>query len=73
MRQRTRKFIGMWVLVAFVIVYSLTAMLLASIILPDKATWVQIVYYMVAGFLWVIPCAPLITWMQKPNPGEEPR
>lgn len=67
MRQRTRKFIGMIVLVTFVIIYSLLAMAIASIVLPDLSRPLQILYYAVAGFLWVLPCAPLVSWMQKPD------
>lgn len=67
MRQRTRKFIGMIVLVAFVIVYSLLAMAIASVVLPNLSRPLQILYYVVAGFLWVLPSAPLVSWMQKPD------
>ncbi len=67
MRQRARKFIGMILLVGFVIVYAFFAMAIASMTLPELSRPMQILYYVVAGFLWVLPCLPLITWMQRPD------
>lgn len=68
MPQRARKLIGTIVLVAFVIVYSLTAMTIAATRLPGTSGFVQFAFYAVAGLLWALPAAGLIWWMQKPNP-----
>lgn len=67
MPQRLRKLIGTIVLVVFVAFYALTAMTLAAAKLPGTPGWVQLVFFVVAGFAWVIPAAPLVTWMQKPD------
>ena len=67
MPQRLRKLIGTAVLVVFVSVYALTAMTVAAAKLPGTSWLVQLIYFMVAGLAWVIPAAPLVSWMQKPD------
>ncbi len=70
MQQRTRKLIGTFALVAFVIVYSLTAMTIAAAKLPGTSGFIQFAYYAFAGLFWALPAAGLIWWMQKPDPVE---
>lgn len=70
MPQRARKLIGTVLLVAFIIVYSLTAMTIAAAKLPGTSGLVQLIYYAVAGLLWAVPAAGLIWWMQKPDASE---
>ena len=67
MPQRIRKLIGTVLLVAYVIVYSLTAMMIAASKLPGTSGLVQLAYYAFAGLFWVLPAAGLIWWMQKPD------
>ena len=67
MHQRLRKFIGMILLVLLVIIYALAAMLIGTAILPGAQKLFQVVYYVVAGFLWIIPAGALIWWMQRPD------
>jgi len=33
--------------------------------------WVQLVFYVVAGFGWVLPLRPLLKWMNANQPPEE--
>ncbi len=67
MRQRTRKLVGTIVLVAFVSLYALTAMTIAAAKLPGAPGLVQLVFYIVAGLVWVVPAAVLVKWMQRPD------
>ena len=67
MRRRTRKFIGTLIMLAFVIVYSLIAMVIAQGRLQDADKFWQGVYYLVAGLAWILPLMPLIRWMEKPD------
>jgi hypothetical protein len=67
MRQRVRKFVGTIVLVILVSVYALIAMTIAAAKLPGTSGLMQFLYFLIAGLLWVIPAAPLVTWMQKPD------
>jgi hypothetical protein len=67
MPQRLRKLIGTLVLVVFVTLYALTAMTIAAAKLPGTSWFVQLLYFAIAGLLWIVPAAPLITWMQRPG------
>ena len=67
MPQRLRKLVGTVALVVFVCLYALTAMTVAAAKLPDASGLVQLLYFTVAGLIWIVPAAPLIAWMQKPD------
>ena len=67
MPQRLRKFVGSIVLVLFISLYALTAMTVAAAKLPGTSGWTQLVYFLVAGLLWVVPSLPLVAWMQRPD------
>ena len=67
MPQRLRKLVGTVVLVVFVSLYALAAMTVAAAKLPGTHWLVQLIFFLVAGLAWVIPAAPLVTWMQKPD------
>lgn len=62
---RLRKFIGMVALVTLVVVYALVAMTIAAAKLPGTPGYVQGLYYVVAGFLWVLPAGAIISWMER--------
>jgi len=64
---RLRKFIGMIVLVSFVILYALTVMAIAGRVLPDNSWAIQLIFMIVGGFLWVIPAGAIIWWMGRPG------
>lgn len=70
MPPRLRKLVGSVVLVVFVCVYALVAMTVAAAKLPGTSGLVQLAYFLVAGLLWVIPAALLISWMSKSKPGK---
>ena len=73
MPQRIRKLIGTIVLVAFVAVYALTVMTIAAARVPHMAGWMQFAFFVVAGLLWVLPAAALISWMARPDrAGQQP-
>lgn len=63
---RLRKLLGAVALVALVIVYAFVAMVIAQLKLPEAPGWVQGTYYVVAGFLWIVPAGLIIRWMQRP-------
>ena len=62
-----RKLIGTLILVITIPVYGLIAMVVAVAVLPGVNFWWQLVYYVVAGLLWVLPAGLLISWMAKPD------
>jgi predicted membrane channel-forming protein YqfA (hemolysin III family) len=66
MQQRTRKFIGAVVMLAFVLVYALMAMMLAQSRPTREAPGlVQTLIYAVLGLAWILPLMPLIRWMER--------
>lgn len=60
-----RKFVGMVLLVTFVIVYALTAMVIGDLKLQQASNLVRFIYFGVAGLIWVIPAGAIIWWMEK--------
>lgn len=66
MHPRLKKAIGTVITVVFLTIYCLLAMMLAVRLLPGTSGWTQLLYYVVAGLLWVIPIGIVIRWMQKP-------
>lgn len=68
MRRRTRTFIGTVVILAFVVVYALTAMAFAQARpLLEASKLVQGLVYVALGLAWVLPVMPLIRWMERPD------
>jgi predicted membrane channel-forming protein YqfA (hemolysin III family) len=70
MSRRSRKFIGMIVMIVFIPVYALVAMALAQGRITEAPTWIQTVAYIILGLIWVVPLLPLIRWMERKGPGE---
>ena len=62
-----RKLTGTLALIVLIVVYSLTAMTIAAAKLPGTSGLVQLIYYAVAGLLWVLPAGLIIWWMAKPR------
>jgi hypothetical protein len=65
---RMRKLAGTIALVAFLIVYALVAAAIAAGRITEAAQIFQVLYFLVAGLLWVVPAGLLIRWMQRPDP-----
>jgi len=68
MRQRTRKAIGTISVVAFIIVYSLVMMAAGGELAVGRGLAVEIVFYAVAGLLWLPVVMAIIRWMVRPDP-----
>lgn len=69
MNIRMRKLLGTVVLLVFLAAYALAAMLVAVALQVNASKLVELLYYILAGLLWVIPAGLLIRWMQRPDPG----
>lgn len=67
MSSSLRKLIGTIILVITVPVYALIAMVIGVAVLPGVNFLGQLVYYAVAGLLWVPPAGLLIAWMARPD------
>jgi len=67
---RWKKFIGVFALLAILVVYTLLVMRAAVAILPSAGPISEFIFYAVAGLAWVIPVRYLIVWMNTPGRGE---
>lgn len=68
MKQRQRKLAGTVGLLVFIAIYALLAMVAAaSLEVHNASKLAELIYYAVAGLLWVLPAGIIIGWMQKPD------
>ena len=67
MKQRQRKFIGVFATVAFMIVYSLIAMAAGGEVVVGRSAVVEIGFYLVAGIAWLPVVMWIIRWMARPD------
>ncbi len=65
MASSARRFFGMVVLVAFVVVYCFIAMVIGDITMADKHWSIKLVYFAIAGLIWVVPAGMIISWTYK--------
>ncbi len=66
MPPRTRKLVGAILLLIVIAIYSLLAMAAAIILQVNEANkTVELIYYVTAGLLWVLPAGWIIKGMQK--------
>lgn len=68
MRQRTRKLIGVPVLLGILVAWAGGATLIYERLLAGAPWWALVGYFAVAGLGWFIPAAAAIAWMQAPGP-----
>lgn len=68
MKQRQRKLAGTVALLIFLTLYALAALAVAVVLhVNDGGKLVELLYYIVAGLLWVVPAGAIISWMQRPD------
>lgn len=69
MTQRKRKLFGTIALLVFITLYALLALAVAVILQVREVNHIfEVLYYVIAGLLWVIPAGFIITWMQRSDP-----
>ena len=62
---RTRKAVGCAVLLVYLGAYALTAAGIGVALSPLMPTWAELVYYAIAGIVWIFPLKPLFGWMNR--------
>lgn len=67
MNQRTRKFAGIWVMIALLLIYPSVAVVISSKFPDWLPTWALLIYMAVAGIAWAFPAGVIIKWMVKPD------
>lgn len=65
MDMRTRKALGCVVLLAYIVIYALLAASLGVALVPVIPTWAQLLFYAIAGIVWIFPLKPLFAWMNR--------
>jgi len=66
MTMRTRKLLGTVMLLVLVVVYALLALAAAVVLQVNNASKIaELIYYVVAGLLWVLPAAWIVSWMSR--------
>jgi hypothetical protein len=65
MNIRTRKALGCFVLLAYIAIYTVLAASLGVALVPLIPTWAQLVFYAVAGVVWIFPLKPLFAWINR--------
>ncbi|THD71929.1 DUF2842 domain-containing protein [Phenylobacterium sp.] len=65
MSPRLRKLIGLFGILAFLLLYMGAVARLAAHV-PPHGPW-QFLYFAMAGVCWGVPVLPLISWMNRPG------
>jgi hypothetical protein len=68
MKQRTRKAIGTFSIVIFIIAYSLVMMAVGGELAVGRGLAIEITFFAVAGVLWLPVVMAIIRWMVRPDP-----
>ena len=71
MTQRRRKLLGTIATLVVLVVYAWLASDLYAAFLTGAAGWLLLLYFALAGLLWVGPVGFIIRWMVRPD-GREP-
>jgi hypothetical protein len=65
MSPRIKKLIGTLIMLIWLPVYALIAMGVGVHVLPHAYWLVTLLYYMLAGTLWIIPVGLMLPWMYR--------
>lgn len=62
---RTRKAVGCFALLAYLTLYAVIAAGIGVWLAPLIPAWAQLIYYAIAGVVWIFPLRPLFAWMNR--------
>jgi hypothetical protein len=65
LRPRTKKLIATLALVVWLPVYALLAMRVGVAVLPEAGPFLTLVYYALAGTVWILPVGLMLPWMHR--------
>jgi hypothetical protein len=65
MNMRTRKALGCFALLAYIAIYAILAASLGVALVPVLPVWAQLIFYAIAGVIWIFPLKPLFAWMNR--------
>jgi hypothetical protein len=65
---RTRKFIGTFATLFWLVFYALVVMALGGEYVVGRGMLTELVFYVIAGVAWVPVAMVIIKWMARPDP-----
>ncbi|HEX4077363.1 MAG TPA: DUF2842 domain-containing protein [Rhizomicrobium sp.] len=69
MTPHSKKLIGTIVILLWLPLYALIAMSVGVRVLPHAAWFAAVLYYALAGTLWIIPIGLMLPWMHRERTG----
>ena len=67
MKQRTRKALGTLATILFMTIYALLAMAVGGKFAVGRGVGVELIFFVLAGLLWIPFVMLIIGWMVKPD------
>lgn len=64
MKRSTRRIVASLALMPYLLIYIIIAYTIGSY-LADGPKWLALIYFIVAGFAWIVPMKPLFGWMNS--------
>ncbi len=68
MSLRSRKFLGILLTIAWLVIYALVAMVVGGVLVVGRGMAFELPFYILAGCAWVPVEMMIIRWMSKPDP-----
>lgn len=65
---RTRKFIGTFAMLFWLVLYALVAMAVGGEFVVGRGMMAELAYYIFAGIAWLPVAMIIIRWMSRPDP-----
>lgn len=62
---RTKKLIATIALLIWLPLYALAAMRVGVAVLPEAGPFLTLVYYALAGMVWILPVGLMLPWMHR--------
>jgi mannose/fructose/N-acetylgalactosamine-specific phosphotransferase system component IIC len=67
MKQRSRKFAGIFIILGLLFIYPAIASVIYEKFLTSMPVWILLSYFAIAGLLWAVPAGIVIKWMARPD------
>ncbi|MEA2825535.1 MAG: hypothetical protein QOF03_2017 [Alphaproteobacteria bacterium] len=65
LRPRTKKLIATLALLVWLPLYAFVAMRVGIAVLPEAGPFLTLVYYALAGTVWILPVGLMLPWMHR--------
>ena len=65
LRPRTKKLMATLALLVWLPVYAFIAMRIGIAVLPEAGPFLTLLYYALAGTIWILPVGLMLPWMHR--------